>query len=65
MPALLEAQMVAPDDWKQAMSTPVQKLSKIQKETFSEGTVRKGSKVKGLKLILLFPVSGYILQLGG
>lgn len=46
------------------MSTSVQKLSEIQ-EVFSEYTFRKGSKVGGLKLILLFPVWGYVLQLGG
>lgn len=46
---LLEAQMVAfratiPDDWKVRLSsTSVQKLSKIQKEAFSEYTFREES----------------------
>ena len=71
MLALLEVQMFAfratiPNGWEvKQSSTSVQKLSKIQKEAFSEYTVREESWMRGFKLILLFPVSGYALQLGG
>lgn len=71
MLALLEVLMFAfratiPDGWEgKQSSTSVQKLSKIQKEAFSEYIFREESWMRGFKLILLFPVSGYALPLGG